>query len=606
MAFNLVSAEQIKAVNLDDPDLPEDGGSGMTIKVDTAANLTKENPILLKGQLGAESDTTYMKLGDGATAWNDLEYIKANKSVQDAVGNVITDTYLKKTGDTATGDITAPNFVGHLKGNADYATNADRVDGFHESSFLRCRGRTNTGGEDTLWSQIGIKEYDAALPKGISGTYNYGSVVSLPGIGTRLDIWYNHRCSANKDGLWYRSGYSEDQQPWAQLLDSNNYTNWTPTKTGTGASGTWNINISGNAVKDGNGNNIANTYATKTGKGASGTWGINISGNAATATKLQTARTISLTGNASGSTTFDGSENVNINTTVNTMNNQGIKTAIKDGTEEPYGLNLYKVYNNGYPATYGNLISIGGTGGGELLAGWSNVDHGVEHLYYRNRRNDGALWSNWSTIAFTTDINNYAPTKTGGGASGTWGINISGNAASATTAKRAERDEDGVSIAGAYVKRHEDIGDGGTNLNSLMLSGLYTISNSGAAIAKLNYPEPGHGGCLIVVGDAYVCTQIYTAYGTHNSYIREWHTTWSAWRKYAFEDSTVAKAVSDGDGNNIAATYATKAELSGIQGKLTFDSTPTANSSNPVTSDGVKKYVDSAIASLISADDKSY
>lgn len=175
-----------------------------------------------------------------------------------------------------------------------------------------------------------------------------------------------------------------------------------------------------------------------------------IAGNAATATKLQTPRTISLTGNVSGSTTFDGSGNANINTTVNTMNNQGIKTAIKDGTEEPYGLNLYKVYNNGYPATYGNLISIGGTGGGELLAGWSNVDHGVEHLYYRNRRNGGALWSNWSTIAFTTDINNYAPTKTGGGASGTWPISISGNASSAT---KAVNDGNGANIANTYLKK---------------------------------------------------------------------------------------------------------------------------------------------------------
>ena len=65
-------------------------------------------------------------------------------------------------------------------------------------------------------------------------------------------------------------------------------------------------------------------------------------------------------------------------------------------------------------------------------------------------------------------------------------------------------------------------------------------------------------------------------------------------------------STNDGNGNNIKNTYATKAELSGIQSKLTFDATPTANSTNPVTSDGVKKYVDSAIASLISADDKSY
>lgn len=86
MAFNLVSAEQIKAVNLDDPDLSEDGGgSGATIKVDTAANLAKENPVLLKGQLGAESDTTYMKLGDGKTAWNNLGYIKTKETVDTSV-----------------------------------------------------------------------------------------------------------------------------------------------------------------------------------------------------------------------------------------------------------------------------------------------------------------------------------------------------------------------------------------------------------------------------------------------------------------------------------------------------------------------------------------
>lgn len=48
----------------------------------------------------------------------------------------------------------------------------------------------------------------------------------------------------------------------------------------------------------------------------SGTYNINISGNAATATKLATARTISLTGNVSGSASFDGSSNISINANV--------------------------------------------------------------------------------------------------------------------------------------------------------------------------------------------------------------------------------------------------------------------------------------------------
>ena len=174
-----------------------------------------------------------------------------------------------------------------------------------------------------------------------------------------------------------------------------------------------------------------------------GSWNIN----SATATKLATPRAISLTGNASGSANFDGSGNVSINTTVNeskhaaaanALNSMGNKTAIKDGTREPLNLSLYQVYNNGYPVSYGNLLSIGGAGGGELLAEWSGGDKGIGHLYYRNRRDSGNLWSDWRTVAFTSDINSFAPTKTGGGASGTWGINISGNAASATNADKLD------------------------------------------------------------------------------------------------------------------------------------------------------------------------
>lgn len=174
-------------------------------------------------------------------------------------------------------------------------------------------------------------------------------------------------------------------------------------------------------------------------------------GNSATADKLKTARTITLTGNATGNTIFDGSGNVSISTTVNTVNNQGEKTAIKNGTAEPAGLNLYEVYNNGYPTAYGNLISIGGLGGSELLAGWSGqwdteTSTAIEHLYYRNRRDSGTRWSDWNTIAFTSDINNYAPTKDGVGATGTWNIDITG------TAVKATQDSNGKNISTTYIK----------------------------------------------------------------------------------------------------------------------------------------------------------
>jgi len=57
---------------------------------------------------------------------------------------------------------------------------------------------------------------------------------------------------------------------------------------------------------------IANDAPTKTGGGASGTWGISISGNAVTASTLATGRTIALAGDLSGSVVFNGGSNVTI------------------------------------------------------------------------------------------------------------------------------------------------------------------------------------------------------------------------------------------------------------------------------------------------------
>lgn len=42
----------------------------------TAANWTSSNPILLEGEVGFESDTRKLKLGNGVSAWNDLLYVQ--------------------------------------------------------------------------------------------------------------------------------------------------------------------------------------------------------------------------------------------------------------------------------------------------------------------------------------------------------------------------------------------------------------------------------------------------------------------------------------------------------------------------------------------------
>lgn len=46
---------------------------------DTAANWTAENPTLLAGEIGVESDTGYWKIGTGAAAWNSLGYVRGTQ-----------------------------------------------------------------------------------------------------------------------------------------------------------------------------------------------------------------------------------------------------------------------------------------------------------------------------------------------------------------------------------------------------------------------------------------------------------------------------------------------------------------------------------------------
>lgn len=86
------------------------------------------------------------------------------------------------------------------------------------------------------------------------------------------------------------------------------------------------------------------------------------------------------------------------------ITNGGDATAIT-GAIGTKGLSLQQVYNNGYPTSYGNVLSIGGTGDGQILAGWSGDNNGIERLYYRNRRDMCDTWSDWKAIAFTDDSN---------------------------------------------------------------------------------------------------------------------------------------------------------------------------------------------------------
>ena len=73
------------------------------------------------------------------------------------------------------------------------------------------------------------------------------------------------------------------------------------------------------------------------------------------------------------------------------------------------GLSMSQVYNNGYPTPYGNVISLRGTGDGQVLVGWSGIDGGYAPVYVRSKRDNTstAVWSDWQQF-YTTG---YKPTK---------------------------------------------------------------------------------------------------------------------------------------------------------------------------------------------------
>lgn len=139
---------------------------------------------------------------------------------------------------------------------------------------------------------------------------------------------------------------------------------------------------------------------TKTGAGASGTWAISIKGKAANAAQIvpeqYTGNLNSATSSYFGKLLYAGGSNAATN---------------KPSGVDAYGMAVIRTAD-GYT--------------GQLLMS-ANAATG---LYWRTAAN--ASLGAWNKVLDSANYNDYTPTKTGGGASGTWGISIKGNAATAS------------------------------------------------------------------------------------------------------------------------------------------------------------------------------
>lgn len=188
-----------------------------------AVNVSSSGPNRIRHIAAAHLFQTYTSPLEGSV--EDVCTSSALKSLFGIAANRVT-SYVPFMSTVASG--TAPFIVvsNTVVGNL----NADLLDGLHENSFLRYRDTYGIDGYNTLWAQIGIRQYNNAKPDGMANPiYNYGAVVSLPANGPRLDIWYNHTSSASDsptNGIQYRSGFNNDKKPWRMLLDNVNYASY--------------------------------------------------------------------------------------------------------------------------------------------------------------------------------------------------------------------------------------------------------------------------------------------------------------------------------------------------------------------------------------------
>lgn len=433
--------------------------------------------------------------------------------------------------------------------------NSDLLDGLHETSFFRARGNQSIASSVPTTTEL-------ATSNNLCGSWNVkytgasGHLVQFnAGSGsTRYMQFY----STYSGSLYWRNSTDStlNTKSWKTIVDSANYTGIV-LKIGTATKGSATLPIYLNA-------------GTPT--ACSTTLGVSITGNAATATKLQTARTIngtsfdgtanivtaywgtartiSLSGAVTGSASVNGSQNVTITTTyqfgsIDGRYVGGNKTANHGSSGTAYTADTYSstfvnkafvafaergswVYdNNGYVSTdTGVNIPLAGT----AIFQWGASNTNKTQLYITPHNNLGVsnpaanemlfytsngsgYTSAWTRVLTHRNYTNYTVTKTGGGASGTWGISITGTAASARKLYKI----DGTSRTWSTSK--SVVGNGIVSYSDTTTSGRWDSYGSLFQFSNADNPTPGTNGHWL--------TQLWS--GTSNKLGVRWRTNTGGW-----------------------------------------------------------------------------
>lgn len=212
----------------------------------------------------------------------------------------------------------------------------------------------------------------------------------------------------------------------------------------------------------------------------------------------------------------------------------GARTAESGTTNStPSGFfEMVGAYNNGWPATYGNVLSANGGGAGQLYMGWiggSGAETG--ELYYRSMTDWRTNWGSWRRIITDANYNSYALPLSGGTVSGTvtanyfqgggWGVHLNPSTA-------AIRGNGGYGGALALV-------DGSYGIALWSQSGTlhFGLGSNTAVTAKATMDTNGNfnvAGALTQASNQVLHAGNYTNYPSQRivSGYQEWNFSWGS------------------------------------------------------------------------------
>jgi hypothetical protein len=323
-------------------------------------------------------------------------------------------------------------------------------------------------------------------------------------------------------------------QNGSQVLHAANYNSYAPTLTGTGASGTWGISITGNAATV---TSVTSSQVTT----ALGFTPYNATNPSGYITTAGARAAISVTGSGSYDsatgiiTVTGGVTSVNSRTGAVTISSADVTGALgftPYNATNPSGYITSSALSSYLPLSGGTIVGtllLGASGAyvavgspkltvfgagatetsslwfqagiGSALAGFKASDSNfyLTNTYAGNALGtnglkidtSGNLSVNGNTVLHAGNYNSYAPTLTGTGASGTWNISISGNAATATSATTAGSTTY-LAALGSYVW---SASTNGRSFNSGIQTSFVQSANGypsyGSVVRIATYPNDG-------------------------------------------------------------------------------------------------------------------